>query len=71
MKRSVITIVKTDDTRGWIVTLKKGKSKPEQHIRLGNAGNVAAKAVQLKQFAPDAVIVGHDDAMKQIPESLR
>lgn len=67
----IITIVKTNDTRDWIVTLKKGNSKPEQHIRLGNAGNAAAKAVQLKQFVPDAVIVGHDDAIKKIPESLR
>lgn len=68
---NIISIVKTNDSRGWVVTLTAGKGKLEQHIRLGNSGNAAAKAVQLKQFVQDAVIVGHDDAMKKIPESLR
>ena len=67
----IITVVNNTNQLGWTVTLSNNDKRPEQHNRLGNPGNAAAKAVQLSQFHKNCVIVGDDRAMALIPDSIK
>lgn len=71
---NIITITSGKDSfSGWTVTLTTGRNaRPEQHSNICNAGDAAAKAVQIWQFLGGNVnIVGDDRAMALIPESIK